>query len=105
MENNVASFKKTMQMGLGEALQRLLKLELLHQRGLSEMPEQVAAERQLILDALNTHQLDLGFDCNLDNVPDTVEIFAKSAQTSCCRIVQIDTSRDAATSPRRSSRG
>jgi len=82
-----------MQMGLGEALQRLLKVELLLQRGIAAIPENTRAERQLIIDALNTHKLDLGFDCNLDGVPDTVEIFAKSAETACCKIVTTDTSR------------
>ena len=84
---------KTMQMGLGEALQRLLKVELLLQRGIAAVPETTREERKLIIDALNTHKLDLGFDCNLDGVPDTVEIFAKSAETACCKIVTTDTSR------------
>jgi hypothetical protein len=32
----------------------------------------------------------LGFDCNADAVPDTVEIFQQSAKTSCCRILPMD---------------
>jgi hypothetical protein len=89
----MTDFTKTMQMGIGEAIQRLLKVELLLQRGIALVPEETRAERQLIIDALNTHKLDLGFDCNLDGMPDTVEIFAKSAATSCCKIVNSDTSR------------
>jgi hypothetical protein len=85
--------QKTLQMGLGEAIQRLMRVELLRQKGLSDVPEQLAAERDMIVAALNTHQLDLGFDCNADGVPDDVSIFAKSAQTSCCRIVPTDSSR------------
>jgi len=84
---------KTMQMGLGEAIQRLFKVELLLQKGIAVIPENTREERKLIIEALNTHKLDLGFDCNLDGVPDTVEIFAKSAETSCCKIVNSDTSR------------
>jgi hypothetical protein len=38
------------------------------------------------------YQLDLGFDCNLDGVPDTIEIFMQSAQTSCCRILPMEDS-------------
>lgn len=91
----MTDFTKTMQMGIGEAIQRLLKVELLLQRGIALVPEETRAERQLIIDALNTHKLDLGFDCNLDGMPDTVEIFAKSAETSCCKIVNSDTSRSA----------
>lgn len=84
---------KTMEMGLGEAIQRLFKVELLLQKGIAVVPENTREERKLIIDALNTHKLDLGFDCNLDGVPDTVEIFAKSAETACCKIVNTDTSR------------
>lgn len=92
-EQSDLTITKTMQMGLGEALQRLLKVELLLQRGIALVPEETREERRLIIDALNTHKLDLGFDCNLDGVPDTVEIFAKSAATACCKIVVSDTSR------------
>lgn len=92
-EQSEIAITKTMQMGLGEALQRLLKVELLLQRGIALVPEETREERRLIIDALNTHKLDLGFDCNLDGVPDTVEIFAKSAATACCKIVVSDTSR------------
>jgi len=94
--------QKTLHMGLGEAIQRLMRVELLRQKGLSAVPEQLVAERDMIVAALNTHQLDLGFDCNMDGVPDDVSIFAKSAETSCCRIVPVDSSRSAAS--RRSSR-
>lgn len=85
--------QKTLQMGLGEAIQRLMRVELLRQNGFSKVPEQLATERDLIVAALNTHQLNLGFDCNADGVPDTVEIFKQAAETSCCRIVPSDTSR------------
>lgn len=90
-----SNFKKTMQMGLGEALQRLLHVELMRTRGIAKVPEELKAERDLIIEALNTHLLDLGFDCNLDGVPDSVQIFAQSAKTSCCRITPVDTSRKA----------
>jgi len=53
-------------------------------------------EREMILNALNEIKLDLGFDCNMDGVPDTVAIFAQSAETACCRLVPADTSRRAA---------
>jgi hypothetical protein len=94
--------QKTLHMGLGEALQRLLRVELFLQKGIGSVPETLRAERQLIVDALNTHKLDLGFDCNMDGVPDDVSIFAKSAETSCCRILPVDSSRSQ--SSRRSSR-
>lgn len=93
--------QKSLSMGLGEAIQRLMRVELLLQTGLAVIPEATKAERQLILDALNTSKLDLGFDCDSDGVPDDVAIFAKSAETSCCRIVPADTSRKRKTSSRR----
>lgn len=92
-ENGKPVFQKTMQMGLGEAIHRLLQVELMRSRGLAAVPAEAKAERDLIVEALNTHMLDLGFDCDLDGVPDTVQIFAQSAQTSCCRIIPTDTSR------------
>jgi hypothetical protein len=89
--------QKTLQMGLGEAIQRLMRVELLRQNGYSKVPDQLIAERDMIVAALNTHRLDLGFDCNNDGMPDAmpndVSIFAKSAETSCCRIMPTDSSR------------
>lgn len=98
--------RKALQMGLGEAVQRLMRVELLLQTGLAAVPAAMKAERQLILDALNTSRLDLGFDCDDDGVPDTVEIFKKSAETSCCRIIPADTSRSViSTTSRRGVKG
>jgi hypothetical protein len=82
---------KQMHVGLGEAIQRLLKLELRLVNGHSDTHDM--EERKMLLDALNLQQLDLGFDCDGDDIPDTVEIFAKSAETSCCRILPADQSR------------
>ena len=82
------SFQTSLQMGLGEAIQRLNLLHSKKGRGIATNEEKV--EHELILEALNQTKLDLGFDCNDDGIPDTIEIFAKSAKTSCCRI--IDTS-------------
>lgn len=78
---------KQMRVGLGEALQRLLRVEARLMNGFAAVEEEDLAQRQLILDALNLTQLDLGFDCDGDDIPDTVDIFEKAAQTSCCRIV------------------
>ena len=99
VERNI---QKTLHMGLGEAIQRLLRVELFLQKGITNVPETLRAERQMIIDALNTHRLDLGFDCNDDGAPDDVSIFARSAETSCCRILPVDSSRSS--SSRRSSR-
>ena len=83
-----SAFKKTMQMGLGEAVNRLNNLHAKVKRNVASNDERT--EHDLILEALNKTKLDLGFDCDLDGVPDTIEIFARTAKTSCCRIVDID---------------
>lgn len=97
--------QKKMQMGLGEAILRLMQVEALRSRGLAKVPDEAKAERDLIVEALNTHKLDLGFDCDTDGAPDSVQIFAQSVQTACCRLVPADTSRKTkATSSRRSTK-
>ena len=83
-----AVFSKTLQMGLGEAINRLNRLHSKVTRSIATEDEQ--SEHDLILEALNKTKLDLGFDCDLDGIPDTIEIFARTAKTSCCRIVDID---------------
>jgi len=90
MSEATAQFQRRVQMGLGEAIRRMVHLEINHANGFDVNPA-VVAESKLIMDALNVqYQLDLGFDCDSDGVPDTVEIFAKSAETSCCRILPMD---------------
>jgi hypothetical protein len=81
------STRKQLKVGLGEALQRLMKVELRLMNGFSHVEDEDLIQRQLIIDSLNLTQLDLGFDCNDDDVPDTADIFEKAAQTSCCRII------------------
>jgi hypothetical protein len=85
-------FEKRMSMGLGEAILRLIEVESLRRSGLSRVPEEARAERDLIVEALNTHRLDLGFDCDAD-APASVQIFAESAKTACCRLIPQDMSR------------
>lgn len=80
--------KHNIHLGLGEAIRRLIRVEMMYTRGLSPGKE-LLEESGLIVDALNLeYQLDLGFDCNGDNIPDSIDIFAKSAETACCRIVE-----------------
>ena len=83
-------FQRRVQMGLGEAIRRMVQLEISHANGFDVNPA-VMTESKMIMDALNLqYQLDLGFDCDSDGIPDSVEIFAKSAETSCCRILPMD---------------
>ncbi len=83
----VYTTSKKIRVGLGDAIQRLVSVEIRLVNGLSEVEEKDLLQRQLIIDALNLTQLDLGFDCNEDGTPDTIDIFEKAADTSCCRVV------------------
>jgi hypothetical protein len=85
-------YNKEVKIGLGEAISRLLKLELTRINGLHEMPQIAIKERDMLFEALNEVKIDLGFDCDGDGVPDTVEIFEQSANTSCCRIASLSES-------------
>lgn len=87
-EIKVGGHHKAVKMGLGDAIQRLMKVEHLYASGVASIPSKMLEERDLIIAALNDQfELNLGFDCNNDNVPDTVAIFQQTAQTSCCRIL------------------
>lgn len=86
-------------LGLGEAIRRLVHVEFRYRQGIHAVPEVLLEERDLLTSALNQFELELGFDCNDDGVPDTVEIFEQSAATSCCRILPFDTSRKAMVGP------
>ncbi len=94
----MAQFEKRLEMGLGEAIERLNQLHSKKTRGIASSVEK--DEHILIMDALNQTKLDLGFDCNGDGIPDTIEIFARTAKTSCCRITSTS-SRSAQAPPSR----
>jgi hypothetical protein len=76
---------KEVKMGLGEAFRRLDKLGSKRDRGIATSDER--AEYELLMSALNEIELDLGFDCDNDGVPDTIDIFNQTASTSCCRLL------------------
>jgi hypothetical protein len=82
------SKEKILRIGLGEAVSRLMSLELSRSNRLHPFPEEAIKEREMLYLALNEIKIDLGFDCDGDGLPDSVEIFEQSAKSSCCRIVQ-----------------
>jgi len=84
-EYGLATSEKTMKMGLGAAIRRLMDVEKKYQAGMRNA--EITTERNLLLEALDRLELDIGWDCDDDGVPDTVEIFKQSAATSCCRIL------------------
>ena len=84
----IPSFEKKLQVGLGEAIRRVNLLHSKVRSGISNKDEE--AEHDLLMEALNEIKIDLGFDCDGDGIPDTIEVFAKTAKTSCCRLVPSD---------------
>lgn len=79
---------RRIKMGLGDAVLRLVHVELKHANGLSVVPGALKQERDMIKESLNQYMLDMGVSCDADadGVPDTVALFQRTAETSCCRI-------------------
>jgi hypothetical protein len=84
---------KQIKMGLGDAILRLIAVELSYRHRFAESGENALKERKMIIQALNQYDLNLGFDCDGDGIPDDVQIFQKATETSCCRILPHDSSR------------
>ena len=74
-----------MQVGLGEAIERHNALHKRISSGVAS--EEERSEYKLLSTALNEIKLNLGFDCDGDGIPDSIEIFHATAQTSCCRFI------------------
>lgn len=79
---------KQMQVGLGEAIKRVNLLHSKQSRGILKGAEK--EEHDLLMTALDNIKIDLGFDCDGDGIPDSIEIFTKTAKTSCCRLIGLD---------------
>ena len=93
--------QKIVRMGLGDAITKANRLQTMISVGVGT-PQHIT-EYKLIMNSLNEIQIDVGFDCDGDGLPDDVEIFKRTAETDCCRLVEVDTSKRAvnATSSRR----
>ena len=79
---------KQMQVGLGEAIKRVNHLHSKSSRGILKGDE--TQELELLMSALDNIKIDLGFDCDGDGVPDSIDIFTATAKTSCCRLIDLD---------------
>ena len=77
--------RKQLKMGVGEAVQRLVQIETNRVHGLAST-EELLMERDMILAALNEQVLDFSLFCVTDDVPDGVNVFRHSVQTSCCSL-------------------
>lgn len=102
-DKHSSQIHKVLKMGLGDAILRLLKVEIRRSFKLGAPTEIALSEIRMIVDTLNLQTIEVGFDCDDDGVPDTVEIFEQSAHTSCCRLMPTDTSRTVKSSSRRKS--
>lgn len=78
---------KQMQVGLGEAIRRVNTLSSRKSRGILSTSE--SEEYDLLMSALDNIKIDLGFDCDGDGIPDSIEIFTATAKTSCCRLIDL----------------
>lgn len=84
---------KKVNLGLGDAIIRLVKVQFQHHLRFGDTQEHNKEETKLLIQALNHIKLDLGFDCDGDGIIDTeedfvdIDIFNLSAKTSCCRIM------------------
>jgi hypothetical protein len=79
---------KIVTLGLGEAVQRLIRVEVAQAMGI-RVREDALAEAQMLRETMDQYDLEVAFDCNVDGVPDTVDIYQQAADTSCCRIVSV----------------
>ena len=75
---------KEIKMPLGDAIVRHNTLHKMITGGVASANDR--KEYEMISNALNNIELSLGFDCDGDGIPDTVDIFTQSAATSCCRL-------------------
>lgn len=79
-----------LQIGLGEAIRRLVTLDARYRQG--HISDVERAERELIFEGINAIQIPLkascreGEDLNLNGIPDTVEFFNLVAVSNCCTL-------------------
>ena len=82
--------------GLGDAIQRLIAVERRYVHMHSNVPEELLAERNMLMEALNQFELDLGWSCEIQpglEIPENVQLFETAVKTSCCRIGSFQSSR------------
>lgn len=75
---------KQLTIGLGDALSRMLRVEL-DRRARMVSPAEAIEEVKMIIQALNAHEIPLSLSCEIDP-GEGVGVFQRSVETSCCRI-------------------
>ena len=89
----MSKFKTRLEAGLGELILEVLKFNAKQKAGIATDSEKI--QHELFIKALNEVTIPIGFDCDGDGIPDSLEIFATTANTSCCRIIPVEASRRA----------
>jgi hypothetical protein len=87
-------WEKKVTIGLGTAVRRMMVLDRQYRDGLATPAAKV--ERDLLVEALDQYPVHVVMDCKRDDVEEAdIEIFAKSAESSCCRPRSYEPSRRA----------
>ena len=92
-----ASHVQILQMGLGAAIRRLINIEFQFRMGQNN--PRLLEERELLITAMDHLNIEIGFDCDRDGVPDNMEIFQAAATTSCCRLLPTSSRREISPEP------
>lgn len=78
--------KKIRKLKMGDAIQRL---NMLHGKIINGMAtSQDRNEHKMILQGLNNFEIEMGFDCDSDGIPDTIDIFRQNVENEgCCDLI------------------
>lgn len=88
---------------MGDAIKRLNMLHAKITNGMATQHER--SEHEMILEGLNNFEIDVGFDCDSDGIPDTVDIFRQNVETAgCCPLISTSSRTKKTSSGRRKKR-
>ena len=78
--------KKIRKLKMGDAIQRL---NMLHGKIINGMAcAKDRNEHGMILQGLNNFEIEVGFDCDSDGIPDTIDIFRQNVEDEgCCDLI------------------
>jgi N-acyl-D-aspartate/D-glutamate deacylase len=88
-ENEPLPSGQDFSIGLGEAVLRLIHLELKRIARTHPNPPQLASEREMLVKALNQYDLEVNMTCDQPaGLTNDLTAFQKAAETECCRVNQ-----------------
>tara|TARA_B100001287_G_scaffold274399_1_gene279648 strand:- start:1655 stop:1963 length:309 start_codon:yes stop_codon:yes gene_type:complete len=78
--------KKIRKLGGGDGVERMMKLFVKITNGVAS--DQDREEYKMVKEGLNYWQIEVGFDCDSDGIPDTVDIFRQNVENlGCCPLI------------------